>query len=191
MAIDWATIAVPAAGTAVSALFDKLGSQNTRQIMEEVLEGMNQRRMDLERRKRGQFTPREREEIERASEPVLDQVAGGVASRLGAHSAAGAKIVSQAQQRPYERAMREADEELERVEMNVYSMAREMATTDESFASDIQGLMKNYFYLREMGKQDDFMEEMLNKLDEVDAWDDDFLDDVYDVWDQGVKALGQ
>lgn len=99
---------IPLATTAASSLYRWIKPDRARQLQMDVLNSQTQFRDMLARQAFGNFTAAERQQIAAAAEPRVNQVAANVARRGLGGSGAGAQIISQAQQRPFEVAQQQA-----------------------------------------------------------------------------------
>ena len=107
---DPATIAlgVTTALSVGKSVFDYFSNSKLREIQNETLDLRRQYVGDLQRRARGRFTDTELQEIRMQSQPYLTQVSGNVASRGLGQSPAGARVVGEAQARPFQQARQES-----------------------------------------------------------------------------------
>ena len=102
------SVSIPIGTSLASSLYRFIRPDRARELQADVLESQTQFRDMLARQAFGNFTAAERQQIASAAEPRVNQVAANVARRGLGGSGAGAQIISQAQQRPFEVAQQQA-----------------------------------------------------------------------------------
>ena len=127
-------ISIPVATTAYRFFFP----DKQKELMNEVLESQTNFRDMLARHAYGNFTATEREQIQAAAEPQVNQIAGGVAARGLGTSGAGAQVIAQAQQAPIQQAQRNALQALPAADANLLQATQLL--DDGSFMEDITAI---------------------------------------------------
>lgn len=156
------------AGTAIGgSVIDKFHPSQAKRMADESLARMEQNTLELERQKRGMFTPEERRDIEDASEPMVNRVAQGVGARGLASSGAGAQIVAEAQQKPFFDAMGNARRQFSQENVRLWEASTQMAAMDPSFGSILGDWAAEYFYLRDNGINDQTMQMLAEWMKEA------------------------
>lgn len=90
------------------SVYKHLNPDRRSELVNDVLASQTQFRDSLARRAFGNFTAAERQQIQAASEPQVNQVAGNVSARGLGTSGAGGQIIAQAQQAPFQHAQQQA-----------------------------------------------------------------------------------
>ena len=100
-----ATLAIAQTG---NTLLQHIKPDRRKELVDDVLNSQTQFRDRLARQAFGNFTAAERQQIQAAAEPQVNQVAANVARRGLGTSGAGAQIIAQAQQAPFLHAQQNA-----------------------------------------------------------------------------------
>ena len=145
---------IPFIAGGVGALYETLFPNKAKEIQLQVLEDQKSFRRLLSRQARGVFSGAERENIARAAEPMVNQVAGNVAARGLGSSPAGAQIVARAQQEPYHAIQQGAQAALPAANLQSFQMAS-LLVTDDSFYEDLGATVQNFLTLSELGDDPD------------------------------------
>ena len=90
------------------SLWKHINPDRRTELVNDVLTSQTQFRDILARQAYGNFTAAERQQIQAAAEPQVNQIAGNVAARGLGTSGAGAQIIAQAQQAPLQHAQQNA-----------------------------------------------------------------------------------
>ena len=141
---------IPIATTLASSLYRFISPDRARQLQEDVLESQTQFRDMLARQAFGNFTAAERQQIQAATEPQVNQIAANVARRGLGGSGAGAQIISQAQQRPFEVAQQQALQALPGVNQSLLRGSR-LLMDDGSFFDDLGAIARDLALATEAG----------------------------------------
>ena len=161
------------AGIGVASwLVDKFTPNQAKRIQDRAFERMEKNVIDLERQKRGAFTPEERQDIEDATEPWVNRVAEGVGARGLSTSGAGQQTIADAQTKPFFDAMGNARASFNQANMTLWQASTQMAASDPSFSSLMQEWAAEYLYLRNEGINDPTMQmlaEMMRESNEMYA----------------------
>ena len=128
---------IPTATSAASSLFRAINPDRQAQIRDNVINSQINFRDRLARRAFGEFTPSDREQIAQAAEPQVNQIAAGVAARGLGGSGAGAQVIRQAQQAPFQQAQQQAVHALPVYDQAILGSAN-MLMNDGSFLDDLQ-----------------------------------------------------
>ena len=155
---------IPFIAGGVGALYETLFPNKAKEIQLQVLEDQKSFRRLLSRQARGVFSGAERENIARAAEPMVNQVAGNVAARGLGSSPAGAQIVARAQQQPFHVAQQGAQAALPAANLQSFQMAS-LLVTDDSFYEDLGATVQNFLTLSELGDDPDTDPDMSSAMD--------------------------
>ena len=128
---------IPAATSVASAAYRAITPDRQAELRDNVLNSQLMFRDQLARRAFGDFTDADRQQIQSAAEPQVNQIAAGVSRRGLGGSGAGAQVISQAQQRPFEVAQHQALQALPAFDAQV-SGSMQALMGDGSFYEDLQ-----------------------------------------------------
>ena len=128
---------IPAATSVASAAYRAITPDRQAELREGVLNSQLMFRDQLARRAFGDFTESDRQQIMQANEPQVNQIASGVARRGLGGSGAGAQVIAQAQQRPFDVAQQQALRALPAFDAQV-SGSMQALMGDNSFFEDLQ-----------------------------------------------------
>ena len=131
----------PLLTSAVSSLYRFIRPDRQRELQKDVLESQTQFQEMLARQAFGNFSAAERQQIAAAAEPQVNQVAANVSSRGLGTSGAGAQIIAQAQQRPFEVAQQQAMQALSGANATLLQGSQYLLD-DNSFFDDIVAIAK-------------------------------------------------
>lgn len=131
----------PLLTSATSSLYRFIRPDRQRELQKDVLESQTQFRDMLARQAFGNFTAAERQAIAAAAEPQVNQVAANVSARGLGTSGAGAQIITQAQQRPFEVAQQQAMQALSGANATLLQGSQYLLD-DNSFFDDIVAIAK-------------------------------------------------
>ena len=129
-------------------------TRGLRRLQSQTLDQMTTFNNDLLRRARGKFTDAEIAQIRRNNEPMVNAVAGNVAARGLGSSAAGASVITEAQQRPFFAAQDAATQAVPGSLQNLMSLVNQnlsMFAGDEGVAQEFGGLIQSYMTLKGLG----------------------------------------
>lgn len=147
---------IPIGTTLISGLNRWINPDRARELQMDVLDSQTQFRDMLARQAFGNFTAAERQRIAAAAEPQVNQVAANVARRGLGGSGAGAQIISQAQQRPFEVAQQQALRALPGVNASLLRGSKGGVTPpllmdDGSFFDDLGAIARDLALATEAG----------------------------------------
>ena len=150
------SVSIPIGTTLASSLYRFIRPDRARELQADVLESQTQFRDILARRAFGNWTAAERQQIAAAAEPQVNQVAANVARRGLGGSGAGAQIISQAQQRPFEVAQQQALQALPGMNASLLRGRRGGVTPsllmdDGSFFDDLGAIARDLALATEAG----------------------------------------
>ena len=134
----------------VGGLWDTFTESPREKLEKEILQARRERLGDLRRQAKGHFTPAERQDIQRANEPILNRVASNIAQRGLDTSGAALEVLAQAEQTPFLQAQQQAQTQLNDYELKTFDLARQLMQEDDGFLGDIQGITQ---YLFQRGDQ--------------------------------------
>ena len=141
---------IPIGTTLISGLNRWINPDRARELQMDVLDSQTQFRDMLARQAFGNFTAAERQRIAAAAEPQVNQVAANVARRGLGGSGAGAQIISQAQQRPFEVAQQQALRALPGVNASLMR-GSQLLMDDGSFFDDLGAIARDLALATEAG----------------------------------------
>ena len=141
---------IPIGTTLISGLNRWINPDKARELQMDVLESQTQFRDMLARQAFGNFTAAERQQIAAAAEPQVNQVAANVARRGLGGSGAGAQIISQAQQRPFEVAQQQALRALPGMNASLLQ-GSQLLMDDGSFFDDLGAIARDLALATEAG----------------------------------------
>lgn len=119
--MELATILAIAQGA--NTLYKYINPDRRTQLINDVLESQTQFRDTMARQAFGNFTAAERQQIQAAAEPQVNQIAGNVAARGLGTSGAGLQVISKAQQAPFQHAQQNAMANLSGANQSLLNMA--------------------------------------------------------------------
>ena len=137
---------IPAATSAASGIYRAIAPDRQAQLRDNVLNSQMAFRDWTARRAFGDFTGADREQIMQASEPQVNQIAAGVAARGLGESGAGAQVISEAQQRPFQVAQQQAQQALPVLDAQIMQTTQSLMT-DGSFFEDLQAVSYTHLTL--------------------------------------------
>ena len=85
----------------MGGLWDSFTESPRERLEKEILQARKERLGDLRRQAKGEFTPAERQDIQRANEPVLNRLAANIAQRGLDTSGAALEVLAQTEQAPF------------------------------------------------------------------------------------------
>lgn len=144
------SVSIPIGTTLASSLYRFIRPDRARALQADVLESQTQFRDMLARQAFGNFTVAERQQIAAAAEPQVNQIAANVARRGLGGSGAGAQLISQAQQRPFEVAQQQALRALPGVNASLLRSSQ-MLMDDGSFFDDLGAIARDLALATEAG----------------------------------------
>ena len=151
LASQYGPLVVQGGLAGLSALKGAISPDHAKALQQEVIQGQRMRLDEVRRQARGQFTPQEREQHRAAAGPMLQQVAGSVASRGLGSSPAGAAITAGAEQQVFNQAQLRAQQQEHIVNRDAFDAAQSMANRDESFYEDLAGIARALQMIRQLG----------------------------------------
>ena len=134
----------------LGGLWDSFTESPRERLEKEILQARRERLGELRRQAKGHFTPAERQDIQRANEPVLNRVASNIAQRGLDTSGAALEVLAQAEQTPFLRAQQQARVQLDDYELKTFDLSRQLMEEDDGFLGDIQEITQ---YLFQLGKR--------------------------------------
>lgn len=165
-ALENPSVSIPVATTLASSLYRFIRPDRARELQADVLESQTQFRDMLARRAFGNFTAAERQQIAGASEPQVNQVAANVARRGLGGSGAGAQIISEAQQRPFEVAQQQALRTLPGINASLLR-GSQLLMDDGSFFDDLGAIARDLALATEAGDDTSELVEAIKMLYEA------------------------
>lgn len=144
------SVSIPIGTTLASSLYRFIRPDRARELQTDVLESQTQFRDMLARQAFGNFTAAERQQIAAAAEPQVNQIAANVARRGLSGSGAGAQLISQAQQRPFEVAQQQALRALPGMNASLLRNSQ-MLMDDGSFFDDLGAIARDLALATEAG----------------------------------------
>ena len=138
-----ASIALPLLG----GLWDSFTESPRERLEKEIFQARRERLGELRRQAKGHFTPAERQDIQRAHEPILNRVATNIARRGLDTSGAALEALAQAEQAPFLQAQQLAQTQLGDYELKTFDLSRQLMQEDDGFLEDIQGITQYLFQL--------------------------------------------
>ena len=138
----------------VGGLWDSFTESPRERLEKEILQARRERLGELRRQAKGHFTPAERQDIQRANEPVLNRVASNIAQRGLDTSGAALEVLAQAEQAPFLRARQQARVQLDDYELKTFDLSRQLMEEDDGFLGDIQGITQYLFQLGDRKQMD-------------------------------------
>lgn len=165
-------VSIPIATSLASSLYRFIRPDRARQLQEDVLQSQTEFRDRLARQAFGNFTAAERQQIADAAEPQVNQVAANVARRGLGGSGAGAQIIAQAQQRPFEVAQQQALQALPGANQSLLRSRRGGVTPsllmdDGSFFDDLGAIARDLALATEAGDDTSELVEAIKMLYEA------------------------
>ena len=157
---------IPIGTTLISGLNRWINPDRARELQMEVLDSQTQFRDMLARQAFGNFTAGERQRIAGAAEPQVNQVAANVARRGLGGSGAGAQIISEAQQRPFEVAQQQALRALPGVNASLLR-GSQLLMDDGSFFDDLGAIARDLALATEAGDDTSELVEAIKMLYEA------------------------
>lgn len=154
---------IPIGTTLVSGLKRLISPDRQRELQMDVLNSQTRFRDVLARRAFGNFTAAERQQIAAAAEPQVNQVAANVSRRGLGGSGAGLQVISQAQQRPFEVAQRQALQALPSVNASVLDASR-LLMDDGGFLRELGALAQELALASEAGDDMSELKELITIL---------------------------
>lgn len=134
----------------VRGLWDSFTESPRERLEKEIFQARRERLGELRRQAKGHFTPAERQDIQRANEPVLNRVATNIAQRGLDTSGAALEALAQAEQTPFLQAQQLARTRLNDYELKTFDLSRQLMQEDDGFLGDIQEITQ---YLFQLGKR--------------------------------------
>ena len=134
---------IPIGATIASSLKNLIAPSRQRKLQMDVLDSQTGFRDQLARNAFGNFTAAERQQIQAAAEPQVNQVAANVASRGLGGSGAGAQVIAQAQQAPIQQAQQNALQALP----GANAALAQSLMHDNSFFEDLTAISKGLQFL--------------------------------------------
>ena len=122
-------------------LYDQLTETPREALEAEILQARRERLADLRRHAKGEFTPRERQDIRRANEHILNRVATSLAMRGIQNSGAAAELIAQAEMAPFLQMQKQAQIQLDNYELQTYELARKLMGEDDNFVTDLMDIL--------------------------------------------------
>lgn len=124
-----------------NSLYRHINPDRRTELINDTLNSQTQFRDMLARQAFGNFTAAERQQIQAANEPQVNQVAANVSSRGLGTSGAGAQIITQAQQAPLQFAQQNAMQALPGANQNLLASSQYLAKNDTvgQLLSSLQG----------------------------------------------------
>ena len=151
-AAKWAvanpSISVPIASTALSSVYRWIRPDRASELQAEVLQSQTDFRDRLARQAFGNFTAAERQQIQAAAQPQVNQIAANVARRGLGQSGAGAQLVTQAQQAPILHAQQTAAQTLPLANQALLQGSQYLLD-DNSFFEDLNAISRELTLARE------------------------------------------
>lgn len=138
----------------LGGLWDSFTESPRERLEKEILQARRERLGELRRQAKGHFTPAERQDIQRANEPVLNRVASNIAQRGLDTSGAALEVLAQAEQTPFLRAQQQAQVQLDDYELKTFDLSRQLMEEDDGFLGDIQGITQYLFQLGDRKQMD-------------------------------------
>ncbi len=138
----------------LGGLWDSFTESPRERLEKEILQARRERLGDLRRQAKGHFTPAERQDIQRANEPVLNRVASNIAQRGLDTSGAALEVLAQAEQTPFLQAQQQARVQLDDYELKTFDLSRQLMEEDDGFLGDIQGITQYLFQLGDRKQMD-------------------------------------
>ena len=157
---------IPIGTTLISGLNRWINPDRARELQMDVLDSQTQFRDMLARRAFGNFSAAERQRIASAAEPQVNQVAANVARRGLGGSGAGAQIISEAQQRPFEVAQQQALRALPGVNASLLR-GSQLLMDDGSFFDDLGAIARDLALATEAGDDTSELVEAIKMLYEA------------------------
>ena len=157
---------VPIGTTLISGLNRWINPDRARELQMDVLDSQTQFRDMLARQAFGNFTAAERQRIAGAAEPQVNQVAANVARRGLGGSGAGAQIIAQAQQRPFEVAQQQALQALPGANQSLLQ-GSQLLMDDGSFFDDLGAIARDLALATEAGDDTSELVEAIKMLYEA------------------------
>lgn len=131
----------------VSGLWDSFTESPRERLEKEIFQARRERLGEMRRQAKGHFTPAERQDIQRANEPVLNRVATNIAQRGLDTSGASLEALAQAEQAPFLQAQQLARTRLDDYELKTFDLSRQLMQEDNGFLGDIQEITQYLFQL--------------------------------------------
>lgn len=122
-------------------LYDKFTETPREALEAEILQARRERLADLRRHAKGEFTPRERRDIRRANEHVLNRVATSLAMRGIQNSGAAGELIAQAEMAPFLQMQKQAQTQLDNYELKTYELAHKLIGEDDNFVTDLMDIL--------------------------------------------------
>ena len=157
---------IPIGTTLISGLNRWINPDRARELQMDVLDSQTQFRDMLARQAFGNFTAAERQRIAGAAEPQVNQVAANVARRGLGGSGAGAQIISQAQQRPFEVAQQQSLRALPGMNASLLR-GSQLLMDDGSFFDDLGAIARDLALATEAGDDTSELVEAIKMLYEA------------------------
>ena len=159
-------VSIPIATSLASSLYRFIRPDRARELQEDVLQRQTEFRDRLARQAFGNFTSAERQAIAGAAEPQVNQVAANVARRGLGGSGAGAQIISEAQQRPFEVAQQQALRALPSINASLLR-GSQLLMDDGSFFDDLGAIARDLALATEAGDDTSELVEAIKMLYEA------------------------
>ena len=159
-------VSIPIATSLASSLYRFIRPDRARQLQEDVLQSQTEFRDRLARQAFGNFTAAERQQIAGAAEPQVNQVAANAARRGLGGSGAGAQIISQAQQRPFEVAQQQALRAFPGINASLLR-GSQLLMDDGSFFDDLGAIARDLALATEAGDDTSELVEAIKMLYEA------------------------
>jgi len=131
----------------VGGLWDSFTESPRERLEKEIFQARRERLGELRRQAKGHFTPAERQDIQRANEPVLNRVATNIAQRGLDTSGASLEALAQVEQAPFLQAQQLARTRLDDYELKTFDLSRQLMQEDDGFLGDIQEITQYLFQL--------------------------------------------
>lgn len=157
---------IPIATTLASSLYRWINPDRARELQMDVLESQTQFRDRLARQAFGDFTAAERQQIQAAAEPQVNQIASNVARRGLGRSGAGAQVISQAQQAPFQQAQQAALQTLPGANTALLRSSR-FLMDDGSFFDDLGAIAQEFTAAQKAGDDTSELVEAIKMLYEA------------------------
>ena len=157
---------VPIGTTLISGLNRWIHPDRARELQMDVLDSQTQFRDILARQAFGNFTAAERQQIADAAEPQVNAVAANVARRGLGGSGAGAQIISEAQQRPFEVAQQQAFRALPGMNASLLR-GSQLLMDDGSFFDDLGAIARDLALADQAGDDTSELVEAIKMLYEA------------------------
>jgi len=133
-------ISIPIGTSIASGIYRTLSPNRAAEIQAGVLNSQVQFRNTLAARALGRFTPADRQQMQEAAEPQLNQISANIARRGLGGSGAGQQVLAQAQLAPYLQAQAQAQQNLPVYDQQLLQSANALLMNDSSFIDDLTAI---------------------------------------------------